>query len=89
MIKTNHNASVRNEPYLTKFSRLTLAIELEPEDYINIRLQKKFSAPKMWVELSRIARREGLEMVDIKTIYKWIRNVKEKQEEQKELENKN
>lgn len=58
--------------YNTKFSTLTLAINLEPEDYIRDRWKKKWHPMQMYNELVQVARERDLPMVDRRTIYNWI-----------------
>lgn len=58
--------------YNTKFSALTLAINLEPEVYMRDRLSKGWHPMKIYTELVRIAKDNDLPMVERRTIYLWI-----------------
>lgn len=59
--------------YLTKFSRLTLSVGEEPDEYIKKRLDDGWSTGRIRVDLELIARQHGLDMVDRSTIISWIK----------------
>ena len=60
------------ERYSTKFSKLTLAIGKEPEDYIQEKLDMKWIPMQIYHDLFRIAREFKLPMVSERSIYNWI-----------------
>lgn len=64
--------------YNTKFSKLTLAIKLEPETYLKTRLSKDWHPMQIYRELDKIADKHHLPMVEKRTLYLWISRLNKK-----------
>jgi len=64
--------------YSTKMSQLTLAIGMEPEDYLVDRLKQKWSLAKIFLELRAIAKKFGLDMMTERGLRLWVDKVNKK-----------
>ena len=58
--------------YSTKMSQLTLAIGMEPEDYLVDRLKQKWSLANIFLELRAIANKYGLQMMSESGLPLWV-----------------
>ena len=62
--------------YNTKFSQLTLAVEQEPENFLIQRLSKGDHPMKIYNELKKISIRHKLPLVERRTLYQWIKKMR-------------
>jgi len=58
--------------YSTKMSHLTLAIGMEPEDYLADRIKQKWSLAKIFLELRSIAMKFALPMMTERGLRLWM-----------------
>jgi hypothetical protein len=60
------------EKYHTKFTNLTLAVDKEPEEFLEVCLKKKWTVTRIFNELRKIAQHHKLPMVDRRTVHTWV-----------------
>jgi len=64
--------------YSTKMSQLTLAMGMEPEDYLWDRIKQKWSLAKIFLELRAIAKKYQLPMMTERGLRLWVDKINKK-----------
>lgn len=72
---------VNRQRYSTKFSKITLATGIEPEDYLRDKIKLNWLPMQIYHDLQNIARKYELPMVSERSVYSWIIRMKDNGQE--------